>query len=236
VHVNPGSGPEKDETGLPPVDIEIPDDARELDRDVQAYHRELRARRRDLRSMRVHGTLSMDSMVMPLLICCLIFAIISGTLLSLFTATSIDQNGLAGSGPAGPAASTAPGLVATASVSVAGKSRAVDTLGPAILLVVPATGCPAGCTSTISQLAKRARTAHVPAYLVAASSAGAQSARLAGQVGQGVRTASDTSGVLDSSRYRHSGLTAILVSPAGRVSVQQQLTTGSDLSGLVKGF
>jgi hypothetical protein len=175
-------------------------------------------------------------MVMPLLICCLIFAIISGTLLSLFTATSIDQNGLAGSGPAGPAASTAPGLVATASVSVAGKSRAVDTLGPAILLVVPATGCPAGCTSTISQLAKRARTAHVPAYLVAASSAGAQSARLAGQVGQGVRTASDTSGVLDSSRYRHSGLTAILVSPAGRVSVQQQLTTGSDLSGLVKGF
>ena len=230
--MNPGSGPEKDETGLPPVDIEIPDDARELDRDVQAYHRELRARRRDLRSMRVHGTLSRDSMVMPLLICCLIFAIISGTLLSLFTATSIDQNGLAGSGSA---ARPAPGLLATATVDVAGKARTVSSLHPAILLVVPAAGCPAGCTSTISKLASLARTRHVPAYLVAASSAGAQSARLASQVGPGVRTASDTSGVLDGARYNHSGLTAILVSPAGRVSYEQQLTASSDLSALVPG-
>ena len=37
------SEPGRDDNGLPPVNIEIPDDARELARDVLAYHREQRA-------------------------------------------------------------------------------------------------------------------------------------------------------------------------------------------------
>ena len=37
------SGPGRDDGGLPPVNIVIPDDARDLDRDVLAYRRELRA-------------------------------------------------------------------------------------------------------------------------------------------------------------------------------------------------
>jgi len=45
--------PGRDEYGLPPVDVEITDDARELDRDVQAYQRELRARRRNMRVQRL---------------------------------------------------------------------------------------------------------------------------------------------------------------------------------------
>jgi hypothetical protein len=89
--VNPGGEPERDDTGLPPVDIEIPDDARELDRDVQAYFRELRAERRRQRRGRWHGSLARDGIVLPLLACCLILALITGTLLTVFTATS-DQN------------------------------------------------------------------------------------------------------------------------------------------------
>src|ERR1700733_12266153 len=54
VHVSPGGGPDRDDAGLPPVDVEIPDDARELDRDVQAYRREQRAERRRRRSRRLH--------------------------------------------------------------------------------------------------------------------------------------------------------------------------------------
>ena len=38
--MNPGGESGWDE---PPLDIQIPDDARELERDVLAYHRELRA-------------------------------------------------------------------------------------------------------------------------------------------------------------------------------------------------
>jgi hypothetical protein len=89
--VNPGGEPERDETGLPPVDIEIPDDARELDRDVQAYYREQRAARRQQRGLRVRGSLAKDGIVLPLLACCLILALITGTLLTVFSATS-DQN------------------------------------------------------------------------------------------------------------------------------------------------
>jgi hypothetical protein len=248
VHVNPGSGPERDDTGLPPVDIEIPDDARELDRDVQAYRREQRAKRRQLRSMRIHGKLSRDSMVMPLLICCLIFALISGTLLTLFTATSIDQSSLprsgAGSGagsakpttPAGrseanPATTAAPSVIAAAQVDVAGTARTVSSLRSAILLVLPVGGCQ--CSATISQLAGLAQAKRVRTYVVAASSDVPQSERLAQQVGQGVQTVTDTSGALDSTHYPHSGLIAILVSPAGDVSYAQQLGASSSLPALV---
>jgi len=86
--VNSGGEPERDEYGLPPVDIEIPDDARDLDRDVQAYYRELRAERRRQRRHRLHLSLARDGIVLPLLACCLILALITGTLLTVFTATS----------------------------------------------------------------------------------------------------------------------------------------------------
>jgi len=89
--VNSGGEPERDDTGLPPVDIEIPDDARELDRDVQAYYREQRAERRRLRHHRLHGRMARDGIVLPLLACCLVLALIAGTLLTVFTATS-DQD------------------------------------------------------------------------------------------------------------------------------------------------
>jgi len=100
--VNPGGEPERDDTGLPPVEIEIPDDARELDPDVQAYYREQRAQRRQQRAqrrLRLHGSLARDGILLPLLACCLILALITGTLLTVFTATS-DQSlsGLPGSG------------------------------------------------------------------------------------------------------------------------------------------
>ena len=50
--MNPGGGSGWDE---PPLDIQVPDDARELDRDVLAYHRELRAQRRRNRLRRLAG-------------------------------------------------------------------------------------------------------------------------------------------------------------------------------------
>jgi hypothetical protein len=105
--VNPGGEPERDESGLPPVDVEIPDDARELDRDMQAYYRELRAQRRHQRGLRARGTLAKDGILLPLLACCLILALITGTLLTVFTATS-DQSQGHQLGPKAPGKATAP--------------------------------------------------------------------------------------------------------------------------------
>ena len=47
------SEPGRDDGSLPPVNIVIPDDARELDRDVLAYRREMRAKRRRQRLLRL---------------------------------------------------------------------------------------------------------------------------------------------------------------------------------------
>ena len=235
VHVNPGGGPDRDDTGLPPVDVEIPDDARELDRDVQAYRREQRAQRRRRRSGRLQTVVSRDGMVMPLLICCLIFALITGTLLTFFTSTSLDQAGLQGSGtkpggkPASPGAS-APSLgppvatpapvVGTYPVRVAGRTRAVRTLGPAVLLVA-SKDC--RCSGAISAVAGQAAQAREAVYLVSGSGPSTG-------LGHGIKAATDVSGALAS--YQHAGLTAILVTKSGVVSYAQRLLAGSSLQDL----
>ena len=107
--VNRGGDPERDDYGLPPVDIEIPDDARELERDIQAYHRELRMQRRHRLARRLGGPLTRDGMVLPLLASCLALTLLAGTLLTMFTArravpstlqtTSAPQQATAPGGP-----------------------------------------------------------------------------------------------------------------------------------------
>ena len=125
--MNLGGDPERDDFGLPPVDIEIPDDARELDRDVQAYHRELRAQRRRRRARRLHGPLTRDGMVLPLLAGCLVLALISGTLLTLFSAGQTDMPGLPGRAAARPA-TTAAGRTA-GSTTAAGQRASQPSAG-----------------------------------------------------------------------------------------------------------
>jgi hypothetical protein len=129
--VNPGGEPERDETGLPPVDIEIPDDARELDRDVQAYYREIRAQRRLQRGHRMRGSLAKDGIILPLLACCLILALITGTLLTVFTATSDQMQGLSGGAGKATARPSASGSASSRSSASSGTPPSGGTSGPA---------------------------------------------------------------------------------------------------------
>jgi hypothetical protein len=69
----------------PPLDIQIPDDARELDRDVLAYHRELRAQRRRRALKRLAGPLARNGTVMPLLASILAICLVAGAMLSVAT-------------------------------------------------------------------------------------------------------------------------------------------------------
>jgi hypothetical protein len=252
--VNLGGEPERDESGLPPVDIEIPDDARELDRDMQAYYREQRAERRHQRSLRLRGSLARDGIVLPLLACCLIFALISGTLLTVFTATSGTDQGLPGAPTAGrpttragqpgkptaapgranlpaPDVVHAAGRLPDASIAVAGGgSLALRHLRPAVLLLVPADCL---CLGVLRQLAALSVGDHVTAYLLGSGAGLAQAEKLARQVGHGVVAASDRQGAVRG-QYRHPGLTAILVAPDGSVSYATMLQKHVNLSGLLK--
>jgi hypothetical protein len=78
VTVNPGW----DE---PPLDVQIPDDARELDRDVLAYHRELRARRRRSRLRRLWSPFAGQGTILPLLASILAVCLVAGAMLSVAT-------------------------------------------------------------------------------------------------------------------------------------------------------
>jgi hypothetical protein len=82
VTVNPGGGAGWDES---PLDIQIPDDARELDRDVLAYHREQRAKRRRGRLRRLAGPLAGHGAIMPLLASILAVCLVAGAMLSVAT-------------------------------------------------------------------------------------------------------------------------------------------------------
>ena len=83
--MNPGGGSGWDE---PPLDIQIPDDARELQRDVLAYHREMRAERRRKRLRRLAGPFAPSAArgsVMPLLASILAVCLVAGAMLSVAT-------------------------------------------------------------------------------------------------------------------------------------------------------
>jgi hypothetical protein len=98
VRMNQGGEPAHDDFELPPVDVKIPDDARELDRDVQAYYRELRAVRRQERSLRLRAPLRRTGVILPVAVGCLILALVCGMALTVFSANPY----FAGAGRAKP--------------------------------------------------------------------------------------------------------------------------------------
>jgi hypothetical protein len=229
VRVNVGGDPERDDWGLPPVDIVIPDDARELDRDVQAYQRELRALRRRQRARRLRGPLTREGMVLPLLAGCLILALITSTLLIMFAADQTGMQQLPGHVQPGPphrptavrtqpAAGQVGGPLPVAILVIDGKRvavRKITAAKPAVLALIPP-GCP--CVPALRQLRAQAAQAHVVLYLVGTGGDTRHVARLAAQAGQTLaRVAEDGRNVLGHT-YGQLGLTAILVRPSGSVA------------------
>ncbi|HEX9066561.1 MAG TPA: hypothetical protein VF843_15745 [Streptosporangiaceae bacterium] len=191
--MNQGGEPAHDDYGLPWVDIEIPDDARELDRDVQAYHRELRAVRRIERSNRWRAPLRKSSMLVPLIAGCLVLAMIGGMVLTMFStnpefggagrhhppvaggaAGAARSRQSAKSAPASagapPPASAAASAAAAASVLPAGTIAAVGgapislrALYTVAIAIVPGQ---CQCSAVITRLLDRAKSAGVKVYLV----------------------------------------------------------------------
>jgi hypothetical protein len=86
--VSQDGDPGRDEYGLPRVDIEIPDDARELYPDMLAYYREQRALRRFQRAARLRAMVRRDGVVMPLIAACLVLALLAGMVLTMLSSSS----------------------------------------------------------------------------------------------------------------------------------------------------
>jgi hypothetical protein len=249
VRVNVGGDPERDDYGLPPVDVVIPDDARELDRDAQAYQRELRAMRRRQRASRLRGPMTRDGMVLPLLAGCLILALITSTLLIMFAA---DQTGMpdlpvrtsaappvANQRPAtvrrGPAAGQIGGPLPKASIVIDGRPvdvRTITAAKPSVLALIPQT-CP--CVPALRRLRAQAALAHVTLYLVGTGRDVKQVESLAAQAGQSSARVGDDAGDVLGNTYKQRGLTAIFVSRSGSVaSVERDLPPGVSLESSMR--
>jgi hypothetical protein len=249
--VSPGSEPGRDDNGLPPVDVEIPDDARELDRDVHAYRREVRALRRQARRARWHRSLGKDGFILPLLACGLIVALIAGTLLTVFTASDQGLTGMPGSGtnsglPAGPGGQvpqivSADPLPPAHITAVGGRQVRLDTLSQAMLVLVPP-GC--DCGSTLAWLAYVAMSAHATAaYVIYNRQTEDEVLELYGQLSIQRRAfltlADDTRNVLTARDRFPPGisatrLTAVLVAPDRTVRYASSLSPSDNYAGLVE--
>jgi hypothetical protein len=219
MRVNIGGDAGRDDYGLPPVDIEVPDDARELDREVQAYHRELRAQRWRRRTSRLAGPLARDGMVLPLLAGCLALTLLAGTLLTVFSGTQLT------SPPLGRPGHPLPAVI----VSVNGVQTPLRNLRGSVLALIPP-NCRCG---HLRQLALEADSAAVQIYVI-----GTQNVQVAGLVkrtGLGAGHAvEDTEDALTSA-YHPVTLTAVLVNADGSVTkIAHDHGQGFQLAGAMR--
>jgi hypothetical protein len=223
--VNAGGDQGRDDYGLPPVDIEIPDDARELARDVLAYHRELRSRRRRHLARRLYGPLTRDGVVLPLLAGCLALTLVAATMLTVFTARQPTAS-LRPQRPAAGTRSPAPAVAAAALVNTilfaAGQPEPLNTLpGPVVVLALIPPGC--RCLSDLQKLTVAASRAGTLVYLVGVH--GTPVDALTADLGLGAtRALEDRTNSLPP-RYKVATLTAVVVRPdgaAGPVVIQDR--------------
>jgi hypothetical protein len=230
--VSRGGEPERDDYGLPPVDIEIPDDARELEHDVQAYHRELRVLRRQRLLRRLCGPIARDGMVLPLLASCLALTLLAGTLLTMFTtrragAPATVRQTPSTAQPASPGVGQIGGPLPAGTLQANGEIIGLGTVRTAVLALVPA-GC--HCAIAVKEVSRQASAASVTVYLIAEGDSLSQVKAMARPHRTAtIQVASDPDGALNGT-YRPSGLTVVLVDQAGLVrSVQQNLSPSVQL-------
>jgi hypothetical protein len=230
--VNPGGEPGRDDSGLPPVDIEIPDDARELDRDVLAYRRELRAQRRRARFNRLLGPLRGHGAILPLIASCVALSMLAGALLSVFTispasapvvaSSAVPAPGAPGSVPSAGGARDG-GLLPQGTVLVNGKATPLRGLVSAVLALVPRR---CDCDTALRQLTAQAAHAGAKVFFVGTNAVMVDVTRLARTDGRGTAVAVNDTGDVLRTAYQPAGLTIVLVRADASTTVQRNLTPG----------
>jgi hypothetical protein len=234
--VEPGSDPGRDEYGLPPVDVEIPDDARDLDRDVHAYYRELRAQRRHVRVRRLTGPMTRHGLVLPLVAACLALTLLTGSLLTVLSGRQVPLMRRISPGPTQGTAASRGGQLPNAPVIVHGQPVGLRTLAPAVLAWVPTTCL--GCGQVLKLLARQAARKGVAFYFVAhdpVSSPGLDN--LTSLIGPkySQQIANDTHNTL-ASVYGLEDVTAIFAHSDGSVDVPDDVVRGLSGSSGLKPF
>jgi hypothetical protein len=227
--------PGRDDGNLPPVNIVVPDDARELERDVLAYRRELRALRRRQRVTRLFGPFGGrefggHAAILPLIATIVALSMLAGAMLSVITispASAPTVPASAGGSAAGSAAQTpqvaGPIPLPAAGVRLDGRTVPARSLVNSVLALVPA-DC--RCGPALRGLALQASAAHLRVYFVASGAAIPQLADLTARYGAGAaKPVYDTGDVLGSASHA-AGLTVLVVRGDATAEVHRNLPPG----------
>jgi hypothetical protein len=203
-----------DDYGLPKVDVVVPDDARELDRDVIAYRREQRQRRRRERWGRLGRPFTRYGIAAPFIASAVLIALISGVLMTVIsprpgpraiqvppTGPQRLRPGDVGSGlPAGNVIYRHKRVPVTELINVAG-----------VVLVVPRE---CACDAAAHDVIRQAGGQRLQVWLVADDRTDKDDddvARLADGAAPGAALLADDPDQVLSGTYRATGLTAVLV-------------------------
>lgn len=163
-----GGDPEPDDYGLPPVDVVVPDDARELEGDMLAYLREERRRRHRERIRRLTRPVARFGVAIPIITGALLVALLSGVLMTAFgprptprpTSAQLAIRPSANPGEIG-------GLLPDERVEMVARDRtptALRDLRPGVIGIVP----PAyRCEDVVADLAGRTQQSKLNFWLVA---------------------------------------------------------------------
>jgi hypothetical protein len=235
--VRPDGDPDRDDYGLPHVDVVVPDDARELDRDLIAYRRELRQARRRAALRRMLGPFGRYGAAVPIISAALLIAVISGVLITVLGPREASQ-GLDATPSATHQASPQPGQtnapLPAGTVSVEGTSQPIQRLTTGIVILIPEP-C-ADCAPSVQSLLRQVQQTSdgLKAYLVGSQPWTAEARK------QFVTSASAPSWIsfVQDSRdtlanaYRASGLTVLLVHSDGIVGdiLRDQQSSGRSLT------
>ncbi|MFB4298236.1 hypothetical protein [Actinomadura sp. NTSP31] len=248
--MRPDGDPDPDDYGLPHVDVVVPDDARELDRDVLAYRREERRRRRRRRVRRLFRPVTRFGVAIPIIAGALLVALISGALMTAFGPRPAPRpKGV----PLAPHPTAAPGAIGgllpvgpVDEVNGHKSARNLRDLRPAVFGIVPPGY---RCQDVVAALAGRTHEYGIKFLLVAdpRGAAGREPVPLkelkacAGTAHDGTPLVLQDGKALLAGAYAPApgspaaGLTAVFVQPDGIVKeVVNAPTPGPDLSQKVK--
>jgi hypothetical protein len=232
--------PERDDYGLPRVEVVIPDDARELDRDLIAYRREERHRRRRQRMRQLTRPFTRYGLATPIIAVALLIAVVSGTLMTVFgPRTAVPHPGGAPvtDGTASPLPGTPGGLLPTGQVTISGEPQGWTSDLVGLVALVPE-GC--RCEQAVREMTAQAKQYDLRRFLVGSHHWSKNTAKelrdLADTAGNGAKVVRDEQAVLTTT-YRAVGLTLLLVHTDGvvreiRINVQSGLQLQPDLEKL----
>jgi hypothetical protein len=203
-----------DDYGLPKVDVVVPDDARELDRDVIAYRRELRQQRRRERWQRIGRPFTRYGIAAPFIASAVLVALISGVLMTVVSPRPNPRTiQVPPTGPQRLRPGDVGGGLPTGNVIFRHKRVPVTELVnvAGVVLVVPRE---CGCDAAVQGVIRQAGGQRLQVWLVADDRTDRDDkdvARLASGAAPGTVLLADDPDRVLATTYRATGLTAVLV-------------------------